>query len=389
MSIRDMTDEERLNWLRLFRSENVGPIAFQRLLEHYGSAEAALEAIPDLARHAGAKRSPKIASMASVEAEVLKTEKFGGRFIALPEADYPPLLRNIPDPPPVISVLGRTDLLQHPSIAIVGARNASSNGAHLARLIAHELSQNGITIVSGMARGIDTAAHQGAGASNTIAVLAGGIDNIYPRENHELYRDIAQSGCIVSEMPFGTSPQARHFPRRNRIVSGLSLGTLVVEATIRSGSLITAKLAADQGREVMAIPGSPADSLSSGPNSLIKDGAILIENASDVLEIVQQAPEQPSFFDHMDRKPVSATKSDIMGNLSQKQMDREATLTQNQKQSRVLGALTSTPLGIDSLYRDCELSAAEGAVILLELELAGKIERLPGQKVALRMDGMA
>jgi len=379
MISRDFTDKERLDWLRLVRSENVGPVAFKRLLQRYGTAESALAALPDLSRCGGAKRPITIASAASAEKEIHATEALGGRIIAMHEPDYPVLLRTIPDAPPIITVFGRYDLLHQTNIAIVGARNASTNGHRIAHSIAHDLAQQGIVVTSGLARGIDTSAHTGAQPSNTIAVVAGGIDIIYPRENTELYESIRDSGCIISEMPLGTTPQARHFPRRNRIVSGLSLGTVVIEATIRSGSLITAKFAADQGREVMAVPGFPSDSRSAGPNSLIKDGATLIENAEDILNSIQHIPEQPCLPGFSEEAPPPPPSC-----LSRSQ---NRGLTDTQRRNKVLETLTTAPLPVDVMLRECQLSAAEGAVILLELELAGRIERCPGHMIALLANG--
>ncbi len=375
MICRDMTDTERVDWLRLIRTDNVGPVAFQRLLQRFGSVAAALDALPDLARSGGARRPQSICPTAVAEAELERTEACGGRIIALPEPDYPQLLREIPDPPPVITVFGNPWLLQTDCIGIVGARNASSNGLHMARSLAKDLRDKGLTVVSGLARGIDTAVHIGAGPNHTIAVVAGGADNIYPKENADLYAAIREHGVIVSEMPLGTTPQARHFPRRNRIVSGLCRAIVVVEATMRSGSLITARLAGEQGREVMAVPGFPSDSRAAGPNSLIKSGAQLIETAEDIFDTLHHLPEQPTlpgFFEDSPPAPIPTC------------LARPAQTSQSleQKQQKLLDALGSAPVAMDSLLRECQISAAEGAVILLELELAGRIERQSGQMIA-------
>ncbi len=272
MKIRDLADEERQDWIRLYRSENVGPVAFRRRLARFGSAAAALNAFPDLARSGGAKRSITIAKPAEAEREMADIVRLGGRLLALPDTDFPTALRAIPDAPPILCVLGRIDLLHASCIAMIGARNASTHGTRLAAQLARDLASHRCVVVSGMARGIDDDAHAGSGPTHTIAVLAGGADVVYPRENQRLYDAIREQGCIVSEMPPGTEPQARHFPRRNRIVSGLALGVVVVEATARSGSLITARLAAEQGREVMAVPGFPTDPRASGPNRLAEGG---------------------------------------------------------------------------------------------------------------------
>ncbi len=368
-----LTDEDRIDWLRLSRSENVGPVAFRRLLARFGSAGAALAALPDLARSGGLRRPIAVAPRAAAEAELAALDRIGGRLLALPDPDYPPLLREISDAPPVLCALGRVDLLHRPAAAIVGARNASVHGGRFAHRLAADLVAAGVVVVSGFARGIDAAAHAGAGAAHTVAVMAGGADVIYPRENRSLWEAIRAEGCVVSEMPPGTEPQARHFPRRNRIVSGLARGVVVVEATPRSGSLITARLAGEQGREVMAVPGFPADPRSGGTNALIKDGATLVESAEDVISAIapRRTPAQGSLpgFAEAEAPPVPARLI-------------AAPESAVERRERLLESLTSAPLPVDVALRECQLSAAEGAVALLELELAGRIERLPGQMIA-------
>ena len=296
--------------------------------------------------------------------------RLGGRLLALPDTDFPTALRAIPNAPPILCVLGRIDLLHASCIAMVGARNASTHGTRLAAQLARDLASHGYVVVSGMARGIDAAAHAGSGPTHTIAVLAGGADVVYPRENQRLYDAIREQGCIVSEMPPGTEPQARHFPRRNRIVSGLALGVVVVEATAHSGSLITARLAAEQGREVMAVPGFPTDPRASGPNRLLKEGATLVESADDITAALSFPTEEPLL-------PGLAEASDtpLPSCLSGASASPEAT---DRQRLRLLESLTTAPLPVDVALRECQLSAAEGAVALLELELAGRIERLPG-----------
>lgn len=376
MNHRDLTDEERIDWLRLSRSENVGPMAFRRLLARFGSAEAALAALPDLARAGGAKRAVVVATRAEALREIDAVAAIGGRILALHDLEYPPLLREIADAPPLIVVLGNAALLGGPSVAVVGARNASTHGARFANRLAAELAERGYTVVSGLARGIDTAAHVGAGAGHTVAVMAGGADVVYPRENTKLHDTIRAEGCIVSEMPPGTEPQARHFPRRNRIVSGLASGTVVVEATPRSGSLITARIAAEQGREVMAVPGFPADPRANGPNALIREGATLVESADDVIAAIAPTtiPAQPLLPGFAEE-----TEAPLPSRFASPQTTPE---TRHERHERLLNSLTSAPLPVDVALRECQLSAAEGAVALLELELAGRIERLAGQMIA-------
>lgn len=369
----DLSDEDRIDWLRLSRSENVGPVAFRRLLGRFGSASAALAALPDLARSGGLRRAIAVAPRAAAEAELAALDRLGGRLLALPDADYPAPLREISDAPPVLCALGRGELLRRDAVAIVGARNASVHGGRFAQRLAADLAASGLVVVSGFARGIDAAAHAGAGAANTVAVMAGGADVIYPRENRKLWDAIRADGCIVSEMPPGTEPQARHFPRRNRIVSGLARGVVVVEATPRSGSLITARLAGEQGREVMAVPGFPADPRSGGTNALIKDGATLVETAEDVIAAIapQRIPVQGSLpgFADADAAFIPTRLASTPDSAAE-------------RRERLLESLTSAPLPVDVALRECQLSAAEGAIALLELELAGRIERLAGQMIA-------
>ena len=369
---RALGEAERLEWLRLIRSENVGPVTFYRLLEFCGSAGEALARLPDLARKGGRKRALKIAGMAEVEAEYEKLTKLGGWCLALVEPHYPRLLAQTDGAPPVICGRGHPHLLERAKVvAIVGARNASAAGRGFAARMARELGDAGYLVVSGMARGIDTAAHDGALKSGTLAVLGGGVDVVYPRENEALYGRLCESGAILAEAPLGTEPQARHFPRRNRIISGLSLGVIVVEAAIRSGSLITARLAAEQGREVFAVPGSPLDPRARGCNRLIRDGAALIENAADVLAALEQGirpltaePEQRSFagFDG------PAAPEDLL--------DR-----QRPKLEELLGPV---PVSVDEILRQCEIAPAVLQVLLLELELAGRLTRHAGHRVSLQ-----
>lgn len=366
---QNFSREEKLARLRLIRSENVGPITFRQLVTRYHTAEAALQALPILATRGG-KSNIKICSAATAEAEMAQAAKLGLHMRFLGEASYPLALAMIEDAPPVFYAKGHAHLLQKPCVAMVGARNASAAGFRFTEKLARDLGAGEHVVVSGLARGIDTAAHRGALASGTIAVVAGGIDIIYPKENEALYHDIAAQGLVVSEMPPGTVPQASHFPRRNRIISGLSMGVVVVEATLKSGSLITARLALEQGREVFAVPGSPMDPRCAGPNSLIRQGALLIESAADVLEALATARRpavyepSPTLFDNLVAAPM--IEQDI-------EAAREA----------VLVKLSHTPVDVDELVRQCSLPAAAIVVAILELEVAGLITRQPGNRVTL------
>jgi len=367
---RELSDDERLDWLRLARTDSVGPITFRGLIGRFGTARAALEALPEMARRGGRQRGLTPASLADAERETAAVAALGGRMVALCEPDYPEPLAAIEDAPPVLSVLGARDLMSRRSVAIVGARNASGNGRRIAAKLARDLGAAGLTVVSGLARGIDAAAHDGALESGTVAVVAGGIDVVYPRENEGLHRRIAEQGVILAECAFGIQPQARHFPRRNRIISGLSIATIVVEAAPRSGSLITARMANEQGREVFAVPGSPLDPRAQGCNALIRKGAILVQSAEDVLDGLSPMlrtlePARPAGFE------------------TPKTFDETAPTDGAAAQSQVLECLSPTPTPVDEVLRDCQLSAPMVFAILLELELAGRIERHPGNRVTL------
>lgn len=364
---RTLSNTERRDWLRLSRTENVGPITFRQLLRRFGSAAEALEALPSMAQRGG-KRSFNIPPVAMIEDEIARSQKFGAKVIAACEPDYPEVLSAIEDAPPCITVLGQVELLHKRIIGIVGARNASLNGRKMAESLARKLGEQGIVIASGMARGIDTAAHQGSLPTGSIAVLAGGVDIVYPEENRALYERLAENGCVISDQPLGCEPYAKLFPRRNRLISGLSLGVVVVEAARQSGSLITARMALEQGREVFAVPGSPLDPRCEGTNDLIRQGAVLTESAADILNHIHALPTgfgEPS-------KPELETP--------------EAAMTEDDlfhARDIVLESLGSSPVGIDELIRDCVLPASVVMTVLLELELAGRIERQPGQKIVL------
>lgn len=364
---------ERLARVRLARTPRIGPVTFHEMLGHYGSAEAALDALPDLARTA--RLDTRAATAAHVHREAAALAESGGRFIVIGDDDYPALLAQIGDAPPVLSVIGDATLLARPAVAVVGARNASVNGRRLAARFAAELGQAGHVVNSGLARGIDTAAHEASLPTGTVAVLAGGVDVIYPPENDGLYRAIAERGALVSEAPLGTRPQARHFPRRNRIVSGLSAGVLVVEAALQSGSLITARQAAEQGREVFAVPGSPLDPRARGANRLIRDGAHLVEDAADVLGHLAAAPAVPAA--PLRPAPVAAVKR------TPQRIDKKQEESHNPWRDSVLACLGPAPTPVDEVVRRCHVSPAAVAGLLLELELAGRLERHRGNSVSL------
>ena len=369
---RAITDAERLDWLRLARSENVGPVTFRRLIDRFGSAKRALERLPDLARNGG-RRSYRPCPLDLARAELEQLDAIGGRAIAWVEPDYPAPLRAVDDAPAVLTVRGRAELLTQPrQVALVGARNASANGRRFAHDMARELAAAGLVVVSGLARGIDGAAHAGALSvkGGTIAVLAGGVDVLYPPEHAELYDRIARDGLIVAEMPPGTEPGARLFPRRNRIISGLAQGTVVVEAALKSGSLITARFANEQGREVMAVPGSPLDPRCRGTNRLIREGALLVEDAAQVLEA------------------IGGTRSlnlNLLKNMNDDNQDIDSEIEKeaDDLRSEIIGLLGPSPVEVDELLRQCHCSAPVMGMVLLELDLAGRLERHPGNRVSL------
>ena len=364
-----LSDRQRINWLRLIRTENVGPATFRDLINRFGSAEIAIEMLPELMVSGGVSRVIRIPTVEQAEAELEAARKHGSRFIAIGEADYPQYLRRMDHPPPLVAVKGSPAVFLLPPIAIVGARNASLAGIKMARTLAADLGRDGYSIISGLARGIDTAAHQGAIATGTVAVLAGGLDHPYPPENIELCNEIAErGGAVISEMPFGWEPRAKDFPRRNRIVAGLALGLVVVEAAQRSGSLISARLAGEMGRLVFAVPGSPLDPRAAGTNGLLKDGAILVTEARDVTEQIAPLTGQPL------PPPVSLEEPpDFSVTPPPADDDR----------SRVIEALGPVPVGIDEIIRHTRLHPAQVFMILLELDLAGRLERHAGGSVSL------
>jgi DNA processing protein len=357
--------EDQIARLRLIRSDNIGPVTYFQLLARFGSAHAALSAIPDLAARGGG-RAPKLVSRASVEREIERVAELGARYLFLGQGLYPPLLAELETAPPALIVKGHQVLLDKPAVAMVGARNASAAACRFARQLAQGIGDTGTIIVSGLARGIDTAAHDGALETGTIAVIAGGIDIFYPPENEPRQRAIAERGLVVTEQPPGTEPRARHFPYRNRIVAGLSQGTVVIEAAPNSGSLITARYAAEFGREVMAVPGSPLDPRAQGCNQLIREGATLIQNADDVLEAVRPL--------HL--RPFREPGRDYGG------PDQPADASERERKL-VADLLSPTAVEIDEIIRQSILAPAVVHTILLELELAGRIERHAGGKVSI------
>lgn len=363
-----LADDQRLAWLQLVRSENVGPQTFLDLIRRYGTASSALDALPDLVQR-GRGRSIRIASRESAERELEQIYKIKARMICLGEPDYPLALRVADAPPPIITVLGDPAVLTRTFVAFVGSRNCSLAGAKLTAKLSQEVGLAGFATVSGLARGIDTAAHAATLQEGTVAVFAGGIDHIYPSENQDLARSIIDnSGALVSEMPFGWKPRAHDFPRRNRIVAGMALGLVVVEAAKRSGSLISARLANEMGRIVFAVPGSPLDPRSEGANHLIKQGAQLVTHSSDIIEALQ------TISNLQVQETYSARENDET-DYSYEPGDDE--------RKRLMAAIGHTPTNIDELIRFTGLSPASVATLILELDIAGKVERLSGNQVML------
>ena len=363
-------DNEKLDRLRLARSENIGPVTYRQLITRYGSAGMALEAIPELAQRGGRRRALKLFGHSAAVAETENVNALGGAHLHWSEEAYPKALAATEDAPPVLTVIGDKRLLNKRNVAIVGARNASINGRKIASKIAAGLSEEGLTVVSGLARGIDAAAHDAAIEGGTIAVVAGGVDVIYPKENTELYKQICARGAVISEMPPGTEPRGPLFPRRNRIISGLAVGVVVIEAASRSGSLITARLAGEQGRDVYAVPGSPLDPRSRGTNRLIRQGATLIESAADVIEDLSEMP----------RRALAEPDEEIF---IQPPEESEGL---DRARNAVIEALGPSPVSVDEIIRSLGLPAGTVRSILLELELAGRLERQPGNFVTLISD---
>lgn len=363
-----LTDEQRIDWLRLIRSDNVGPRTFRDLINHFGGARAALDALPRLARRGGASGT-RIFSQEEAEAEMIAARARGISLIALGEPDYPPRLQAIDDPPPLLAVRGDVAALARPLVAIVGSRNASAVGIKFADRLARDIGAAGYGIVSGLARGIDAAAHRASLATGTVAVLAGGHERIYPPDHVDLLQQILPQGAAVSEMPLNWEPRARDFPRRNRLISGLALGVVIVEAARRSGSLITARMAGEQGREVFAVPGSPLDPRSEGTNGLLKQGAILTTDAADVLTALE-----PILGRGLDLPAQEPTPDEL---------PLQSTEPADDERSRIIALLGPSPTTLDDLVRLSQTSPAIVRTVLLELELAGRLERHGGGLVSL------
>ncbi|WP_300513765.1 DNA-processing protein DprA [Aliiroseovarius sp.] len=365
-----LSAEDEVAWLRLLRSRRVGVTTFYRLIREHGTAQAALDALPEVARAAGVK-DYQPCPVAVVEDELSRARFAGARLIAFGSAEYPAALTEIPDAPPLLWAMGDIATLHRPTVALVGARNASSLGTRMARKLAGDLAQAGITVVSGLARGIDTAAHAAAlDHGTTAAVMAGGVDVLYPKENTVLGEEIARQGVRLSEQPMGLSPMARHFPRRNRIISGLAQAVVVVEAAAKSGSLITARDALDQGREVMAVPGHPFDARASGCNMLIRDGALLVRGPKDVIEAVQQAMPEVEEAEHFPQPVVPVEES--------RHPARRSHADHLALHRQILDRLGPSPVAEDQLIRDLGAEASQVARGLTDLELDGKVHREPG-----------
>ncbi len=367
----ELSDQQRFSWLRLIRSDNIGPMTFRDLINRFGTADAALDALPELAARAKARKKIQIASIDAIEREMDVAQRCGARFIGLGEPDYPAALKMADAPPPMIAIMGSTDCLARHSVSIVGSRNSSLSGAKIARQIAEGLGKADFVISSGLARGIDTAAHRAALKTGTIAVFAGGLNVIYPPENSELLSEIiANGGAAISEMPFGWKPRAQDFPRRNRIVAGLSLGLVVIEAATRSGSLISARIANEMGRLVFAVPGSPLDPRCAGTNYLLKDGAIVTTGARDVQDALMPLTRTLS-----EQAPYSLEEQEATDEISPPADESE--------RQQIMTALGPTPCEVDEIIRFTGISAPIVQLVLLELDLDGRIERHPGGLVSM------
>jgi DNA processing protein len=367
-----LSRRQRLAWLRLIRSENVGPATFRALVNEFGGAEAAIAALPALSRRGGRSHDIGLCTEAEAEAELARADSLGITLVALGEPGYPPALAHVDAPPPLLYIKGRAELAGFPIVAIVGARNGSASGQKFTRQLAIELGLEGFVIASGLARGIDTAAHRSALEHGTIAVVAGGIDVVYPPENAELQEAIAERGLLISERPPGFSPRGKDFPRRNRLISGISLGVVVVEAAERSGSLITARLAGEQGREVFAVPGSPLDPRAAGTNNLLKQGACLVTSSRDIVEtlapILGRPHPAPAGLASGDERKPPAPLPDIG------RSEREI----------IVEALGPSPVDIDELIRTTGIATRKVQIVLLELDLAGRLQRHGHQLVSLK-----
>lgn len=371
-----LSDRQRINWLRLIRTEHIGPVAFRDLILFCGSAANAIERLPDLNIRGGGSRPVRVSSLDDAERELEAIERMGARLVGMGEPDYPQQLKNCEAPPPLVIIKGDMNVFRKPPVAIVGSRNASVVGARFTEKLARDLGDAGFAIISGLARGIDAAAHKASMASGTVAVLAGGLDRPYPTENLPIYRAIPESGgALITEMPMGAEPRARDFPRRNRIIAGLSLGLIVIEAAERSGSLISARMAGEMGRTVFAVPGSPLDPRARGTNALLKQGATLVTSADDVIESlaplmpdgsILSDPAQPDLLHQLDEEPATLQP-----------------ITTDSERDLLVDALGPVPIDVDALVRHIGINAGSAQLILLELDLAGRLLRHPGNQVAL------
>ncbi len=365
LPVAELDDAQRLACLRLTRSENVGPVTFRELINHYGGAEEALAALPELAKAGGRKRPVRICNKGLAEQELETAHRIGARPIFTIEPGYPHRLAAIDAPPPMLYIKGNAKLLQEPSVAIVGARQSSAAGTKLSRMFAKRLGEAGLVIVSGLARGIDGAAHEAALETGTVAVLAGGLDIIYPPEHEDLHNRIAEAGCLVSEMSCGFKPRAQDFPRRNRLISGITLGVLVVEAARRSGTLVTARFAGEQGREVFAVPGHPLDPRAEGTNQLLKTGASLVTEPDDILEALQP---MTGLKERAFNEPITPAAEPQLATPTP-----PPTLSDKDRDT-VINALGPAPIDINEILRTTDLPVAATRAILMELDLAGRIE---------------
>jgi DNA processing protein len=368
---KSLANENLIDVLRLIRTQNVGPITFFQLLQRFGSAATAIDALPTLSLRGG--KQIRAFNKSDAEKEIAAVEKFGAKMILYGAADYPKWLMSIADPPPLITVSGHAHLWKKDSVAMVGARNASAIGCQFAQRLARELGEHGLTVVSGLARGIDSFVHKGSLASGTVGVIAGGINNIYPPENAILFQQMRETGAIISGQPFGAIPFSSAFPGRNRIIAGMTVGTVVVEASPKSGSLITARFANENGRELFAVPGSPLDARSKGCNQLIRQGATMVENVNDILDGIARfrglAMEEVAPPDYIDEPTAAPNESEL-----------------DVARAKILGKLSIVGVSVDELIAQCDISASAALTILLELELAGKLRRTSGNKVAFITD---
>lgn len=366
--------QDTVDVIRLIRSENVGVKTFFDLVKVFGNATEAIKHVQEMSLKGGRKKPINLFSSEQAQAEIYRANKVGARIIPYNSDLYPKILKYIPDPPIILNVIGDVELLNSTCISIVGARNCSISGMQFAAKLSKDLSATGLTIVSGFARGIDTSAHKAA--HKTIAVLAGGVDHIYPQENKDLYFDLAKNGCIIAELPAGSAPSSQHFPQRNRIIAGLSLATIIIESSIKSGSLITAQLALDQGREVFAVPGFPSDPRYKGNNYLLKQGALIVESATDILNNLP----------NLELKTV-ANLAEAPGDDYENRSKSIVSISDEMRET-ILSLLSNVPSDIESLSYSSQIPINMVCVIIVELELANKIHRHPGNKVSLNYDNI-